>query len=491
MSTLRGLLLMLIAFLFMLAAILGLRTLLFRPLGARAAPTTLALAQPIRVDVERAAAHLGEAVRFRTISHQDPAANDWQEWRSLHDWLVATYPSAHAAMSREVLEGYALLYTWPGRDARAAPIILMAHQDVVPVTPGSEATWRRPPFSGAIADGAVWGRGTVDDKGSLIALFEAVESLAARGWQPRRTLIIVSGHDEEAAGTGARAVGAALAARGTRAEFVLDEGLAIVTDLAVAKRPTALIGIAEKGYATLRVSAPAKGGHSSTPPAETGVQVLARAVLAIADHPFPLQLNGPVSGMLRALAPEGGLLMKVAVANEWLFGPLLKQRLGATPEGRATMHTTIAPTMLQGSPKENVLPQDATAWINYRIAPGDTSARVMQRAQTATQGLKVKLDWERAPQEPSPVSPIDSDAYRLIAAVASEGGQIGVAPGLVLGMTDSRSLLQLSRNVYRFVPVAASLQELAMIHGTNEHLTLANLERMVRFHAQLIETATR
>lgn len=491
MSPLRGVLLMLAAFLSMLAAILGLRTLLFRPPGANAGATTLALAPPIRVDVERAAAHLGEAVRFRTISHQDPTTNEWQEWRRLHDWLTTTYPAAHAVMSREVFAGYALLYTWPGRDPRAAPIILMAHQDVVPVTPGSESTWHQPPFSGAIADGAVWGRGTVDDKGSLIALFEAVETLAARGWQPRRTLIIVSGHDEEASGTGARAVAAALAARGTRAEFVLDEGLAIVTDLPVAKRPTALIGIAEKGYATLRVSAPAKGGHSSTPPPQTGVQTLARAVLAITDDPFPLQLSGPVAGMLRALAPEGGLLMKVAVANEWLFGPLLRRQLGATAEGRATLHTTIAPTMLRGSPKENVLPQDATAWINYRIAPGNTSAEVMQRAQTATEGMSVKLAWEKPPQEPSPVSAIETDAYRLIAAIAAEGGQVGVAPGLVLGMTDSRAMLPLSPNVYRFMPVAASLQELAMIHGTDEHLTLANLERMVRFHAQLIETATR
>ena len=220
---------------------------------------------------------------------------------------------------------------------------------------------------------------------------------------------------------------------------MLDEGLAVVEDFPLLGRPVALIGIAEKGYATLKVTAPAKGGHSSAPPPETGVEVLAKAVLAITGHPFPLRFEGPPADMVRALAPHAGTLVRMAVANEWLFGPLLIRKTASTPAGAASLHTTIAPTMLRGSPKENVLPQDATAWINYRIAPGNTAQQVMDRAREATTGLPVQLEWQGPAYDPSPVSSSDTDAYRVIAALASDDGRVPVAPGLVTATTDSRS----------------------------------------------------
>jgi carboxypeptidase PM20D1 len=365
----------------------------------------------------------------------------------------------------------------------------MAHQDVVPVTPGTDGNWTHPPFDGVIADGAVWGRGAIDNKGSLVALFEAFETLAAAGFRPQRTVYLVSGHDEEAGGRGAHAAAQLLRSRGVRAEFVLDEGLAVIEDFPLLGRPVALIGIAEKGYATLRVTAPAAGGHSSTPPAETGVEVLARAVLAITRHSFPLEFDGPAAAMVRAVAPEAALPVRMAVANEWLFGPLLVGQISATPAGAAMLHTTIAPTMLRGSPKENVLPQDATAWINYRIAPGATAEEVMQRARTATAGLDVRLAWEGPAYDPSPVSSSTSDAFRLLAALASDGGRIPAAPGLVMATTDSRHMHDVATDVYRFQPLVASVAGLQMIHGTNEHLTLGNVARMCDFYARLVATA--
>ena len=332
----------------------------------------------------------------------------------------------------------------------------MAHYDVVPVTPGTEADWKHPPFDGVIADDAVWGRGSVDDKGTLVAIFEAVEALAASGFKPRRTVLILSGHDEEAGGSGARAVAEQWKSSGIRPSFALDEGLAVVADMPLLGRPVALIGVAEKGYATLRITAPAKGGHSSAPPPETGVEVLAKAVLGITSQPFPMRFDGPGADMVRALAPDAGFTVKMAVANDWLFAPLLVRKIAATPAGAASLHTTIAPTMLRGSPKENVLPQDATAWINYRIAPGQTAAQVMEHARSATKDLEVELAWEGRAYDPPPVSSDDSDAYRLIAALASDGGKLPVAPGLVTATTDSRSLAGIAQNVYRFSPMVAS-----------------------------------
>jgi carboxypeptidase PM20D1 len=392
-------------------------------------------------------------------------------------------------MTRAVVGAHTLIYTWAGSDPSLPPIILMAHQDVVPVTPGTEANWKHPPFSGAIAEGAVWGRGSVDDKGTLITLFESLDSLAAAGFKPKRTIILVSGEDEEVRGQGARAAAAHLKAKGIKALFVLDEGLAVIADNPVTKKPAALVGIAEKGYATLQIVAPAPGGHSSTPPKETGVTTLSRAVLAVTGRPFPLRFSGPGADMLRALAPEAPPAVKMAVANAWLFGPLLTSQFAATPPGAAMLHTTIAPTMLKGSPKENVLPQDATAWINYRIAPGDTSADVMARAQGAVGKLPVKLSWLRAPEEPSPVSSTSSPGWKYIAALAADETHAPIAPSLVVGGTDSRYLAGVADDVYRFAPTWMSLNETEMIHGTNEHMSLENLTRMVRFYERLIETA--
>jgi carboxypeptidase PM20D1 len=471
----------------LVAIVVTVRTVAFEPRAALDFASVQLAAAPA-VDLELAAQHLAEAVRFRTVSHQDSESNDWAEWDRFGGWLESTYPVAHGVMSREIYAGHTLVYTWPGADATLAPIVLLAHHDVVPVTPGTEDDWTHPPFAGVIADDAVWGRGSVDDKGSLVGIFEAIESLASSGFTPRRTIILLSGHDEEAGGTGAHAVAEAWRARGLAPQFALDEGLATVSDLPLAGRPVALVGIAEKGYATLRITAPATGGHSSAPPAETGVEVLSKAVLAVTSRPFPMQFSGPAADMIRTLAPEAGFGTRVAVANTWLFEPLLIAKIAATPAGAATLHTTIAPTMLRGSPKENVLPQDATAWINYRIAPQNTAAEVMARAQTATRRLNVDLAWDGPAYDPSPVSATDSDAYRVIGALASNGGRVPVAPGLVTATTDSRYLAGIARDVYRFQPIVASLRDFEMIHGTNEHLTLDNLHRMTEFYSKLLAT---
>ncbi len=479
---------LLLGALLLLAAAVLFRTFTYVP-PAAFDPEATQLAETVPTDLDAAARHLGEAIRLRTVSHQDPTQNDWSEWERFGEWLQSTYPGAHGVLAREVLGGRTLVYTWSGSDPSLPPIVLMAHHDVVPVTPGTEDDWQSPPFDGVIAEGAVWGRGAMDDKGSLVAIFEALEALIASGFEPRRTVIVLSGHDEEAGGAGVAAVAEAWRERGLKPLFALDEGLAVVADFPLLGRPVALIGVAEKGYATLRITAPATGGHSSAPPPETGVEVLAKAVLAITSRPFPMEFSGAPADMVRSLAPAAGFGVKMAAANSWLFGPLLVKQISATPAGAASLHTTIAPTMLRGSPKENVLPQDATAWINYRIAPGQTAAEVLAHAEEATRGLAVELAWEGRAYDPPPVSSSDSDSYRLIAALASDGGRMSVAPGLVTATTDSRSLAGVASDIYRFQPIVASLRDFEMVHGTNEHLTLENLERLLDFYAQLIGTA--
>jgi carboxypeptidase PM20D1 len=469
-------------------AVVAFKTATFSPEGVADA-SGITLAQAPSFDAIQAANHLGAAVRFETVSHQDMSENRLEEWTKFQSWLQATYPAAHAAMSRQIVGKAGLLYRWQGADPAAQPIVVMAHQDVVPVTAGTEKDWKYPPFSGQIAENAVWGRGAVDDKGSLIGLFEALEALAKQGFKPKRTIILVSGHDEEGGGTGAVAA-AVEVGKGPKALFTIDEGSAVVMDAPMINAPAILIGVAEKGYGTLKVTANAPGGHSSMPPKEIGTVNLSRAIIAINDKQFPSRFDPPVSGMLGALAQEKGGIARVLAANQWLFGGILRHQFGKSPSGAAMLHTTIAPTMLQGSPKENVLPQSATALINYRIAPWQTSKDVIERAKSAVGKLPVDISWYKSPREPSPVSSANSQGWKLIRA-AAEADIPGapVAPYLVVAGTDSRSFAGVSQDVYRFQPLHLAIKETAMIHGTNEHMTIDNLGRMIRFYARLIATA--
>ena len=471
------------------AAVIAYRTLTFAPEGVAHA-NDIKLAAIPDFDLAKAAQHLGQAARLQTVSHQDVKDNDLTQWTQLHSWLQSTYPSAHGAMSREFAAEQTLIYTWKGSDSALQPIILMAHQDVVPVTQGTEKDWTHPPFSGEITNDAVWGRGTVDDKGSLVALMEAIDGLAKAGFKPKRTIYLVSGHDEEAGGTGAKAAADLLGARGVKALFTIDEGSATVLDAPVINGPAALIGIAEKGYATLKVTANAAGGHSSMPPKETGVINLAKAIIAINDNSFPLEVRGPGAQMLGTLAARKGGAAKLVMANLWAFAPLMKKQAGSTPPGAAMLHTTIAPTMLEGSPKENVLPQSATALINYRIAPWNSSADVMARAKSAVGSMPVKLSWVKPPREPSKVSSTNSQGWKfVVAAVQSDFPQAALAPYLVVAGTDSRSFQDISQDVYRYQPLHFKVADTKMIHGTNEHMTFDNLKRSIIFYARLIATS--
>ena len=469
-----------------LAAVLVVRT-----LGLKAQKPDVSDLPPAPVvDVATAAQHLSQAIRFQTVSHQDPAENVVANWDAQRAWLVATYPAFHAVAKREVLPDGALLYSWQGADPSPKPIILMAHQDVVPVAPETLNLWQAEPFSGAIRDGAVWGRGSIDDKGSLISLMEAGEALAKSGFKPKRTILIVSGQDEEAGGTGARAVAQLLKSRGVQAQYALDEGMAIVQDYPATKKPVAVIGIAEKGLVNLLLTARSAGGHSSAPPKDTAAVSVARAVVAINDHPFALRYSGPQRQTMLAVAPDMPFLPRLIVANDWLFAPLLIRTMAATDQGRAALHTTTAPTMLSGSPKSNVLPPVALARINFRIAPGDTPQSVLEHSRKAVGKSPVEVTIDGEGEAPSPVSSTDSQAYRAIAGLAADISHAPVAPGLVTAATDSRSMVLVADDVYRFQPIRFRLKDIEMVHGANEHLTLENLSDMIGFYQRLmIKTA--
>ena len=255
----------------------------------------------------------------------------------LHDFLELSYPKAHTALEREVIGDYSLLYTWPGADPSLNPILLNAHLDVTPVEPATEDDWTYPPFAGTVADGFVWGRGVMDIKVSLMGIMEAVEYLVGNGFTPERTIYLAFGHDEEVGGLkGAGRITELLEWRGVRLDFSLDEGMVIAHDIVpgVAK-PVALIGVTEKGYLTLELTANGDGGHSSRPPKGTTISALARAIFRLEANQMPATMSAPVPEMFDHLAPEMPFDWQVALANRWLLEPLILSRLADKPSTNA------------------------------------------------------------------------------------------------------------------------------------------------------------
>lgn len=485
----KRLVLVLVAAVVMLAAVL-----ILRALGTRSRQVAVAPAPALAVDAPAAAERLAGALRFRTVSYQDSSQFPEAEFRAFQQYLARAFPRVHAALSREAVGGFSLLYRWAGSDSSLAPIVLMAHQDVVPVEAGTESKWTYPPFEGRIAGGYVWGRGALDDKVNLLAQLEAVELLLAQGVTPRRTVYLAYGHDEEVGGTrGAAAIARLLADRGIRPELVIDEGGAIATGMVPGvPGPVALAGIAEKGYLTLELRVAAPGGHSSMPPQQTAVGILAAAIDELEEHPLPGGIRGPTAAMFDYLTPELPFAARLVLANRWLFGGIVARRFGANPAGNAMLRTTTAPTMFEAGVKENVLPSSARAVVNFRLLPGDSIAGVVAYVRRVIGDPRVQV--EIAPgfkTEPSPISPVEGEPFRLVAGAvrAVVPGAI-VVPWLVVGGTDARYYARLTPNVYRVSAVPLGPDDTERMHGTNERVSVEGYATNVRFYAELIRRGT-
>lgn len=433
------------------------------------------------------AEHVAGALRYRTISQKDapPAAEAFQ---GLHQYLVQTFPRVHQHLTREVVAEHSLLYTWKGTDPTLPPLLLLAHQDVVPVEPATEGRWTHPPFEGRVAEGFIWGRGTMDDKAPLVAQLEAVEALLAEGVVPRRTVYLAFGHDEETHGEGAKALAALLASRGVKAELVLDEGQVVTRGIFPGvEKDVALIGIAEKGSLSTELFTRAEGGHSSMPPPQTAVGIIAGGVHALEQHPLPAHLEGPVRDLFEYLAPELPFSRRLVLANLWLFRPLFLAQLTRAPSSNALVRTTTAATIIQGGLKENVLPSEARAVVNFRIHPGDSVEGVLAHVRATVKDERVEVRALPGQREASPTSPTDTEAYRAVERTLRRLYPSAlVAPTLVVGGTDARHYTGLSPNVYRFSPLVVTREDLERVHGTNERVSVEGWLDMVRFYRELL-----
>lgn len=441
----------------------------------------------LALERDAVAARLAGALRFRTISDVAAADANAEEFERLQAYLSQAFPRLHATLKREMV-GRSMLYTWQGSDAQARPVMWLAHQDVVPVAPGTEENWQQPPFDGVVKDGFIWGRGSWDDKGSLVAQMEAVETLLASGYQPRATIYLGFGADEEVGGRrGAVAIARLLKSRGVQLAYLLDEGMLVTQGImSGVSRPVALIGVAEKGYASVNLAVTTAPGHSSMPPQKTAIGMMSTALTELERKQMPAQLSGVARDMFDTIAPEMQGMNRVALSNLWLFAPLLKQQLAQSAGTNAMLRTTTALTVVHAGNKDNVLPGRADAVVNFRIRPGDTVGGVMDHVKQTVNNDAVHAALDVGSSEPSRVSPIASDQYALINRTIREVfSDAVVAPGIVIGATDSRHYQDVSEHVYRFSPVRAGPDDLPRFHGTNERIGVDNYLEAVRFYVQL------
>jgi carboxypeptidase PM20D1 len=439
------------------------------------------------VDLNAAAQRLALLLRCRTLSHIEEESIDPDPFLRLHKVLEESFPLVHQHLNRERVGELSLLYTWSGREPELKPFLLMAHQDVVPVETGTEDDWHYPPFSGEIADGFIWGRGTLDMKSALSGIFEAIELLLKDGFVPRRTIYVALGHDEEVGGfSGNARIAALLAERAERLEYVLDEGGFIVDGVIPGIRePVALVGIAEKGFVNFILTARGEGGHSAMPPGRSAIGSLSQALIRLERYPFPSRIDF-IAIMFTHLGRRFPFFLRLILANLWLFGPLVGRLLARNPKINSNLRTTFAPTMLRAGVKENVLATEASAAVNVRILPGDTIASTLDRMNRIIGDQRVKITPTPG-TEPSGVSPLNSPSYALLRRTILEAASdVSVAPYLVVGATDSRHYAGLTNQIYRFICARMESEDIQRLHGTNERISVEDHATVIAFYYRLI-----
>lgn len=447
----------------------------------------------IQINANEVAKNLSGAIQFKTISQFSQFYDLGKPFAELHQYLEKAFPLVHQTLQKETVSRYSLVYTWQGKNKNLKPILLMGHLDVVPVDKGSEKDWKFEPFAGEISNGYILGRGTLDDKLAVLGVLEAVEYLLKNKYQPERTIYLAFGHDEEVSGkTGAAQIVKLFQSRKITFEYVLDEGgivaEGIVPDVS---KPVALIGIAEKGYVSIKLSAKGEGGHSSMPPKQTAIGVLSQAIERLEANQMPMRMEGATAQMFDFLAPEMSFLTKMSVANQWLLGGILKNQLGKSNSGNAILRTTTAATVFQAGVKDNVLPISAEATVNFRILPGDTPEKVKTHVISTINNPTIKVDYNKETANlPSPVSDTKTWGFQTIQKTIHQIiPDAVVSPNLVVGATDGRYFTPICKNIYRFIPVRLQSEDLKRIHGTNEQISIKNYAECVRFYVQLIRNS--
>jgi carboxypeptidase PM20D1 len=481
--TMKKLLTGLIGITLVLTSVLIINTITFAPTVHNSVTGRL-----VDVDAQRVASNLSRAIQFRTVSSQLKSQPEHEEFERFLHWLAETYPEVYQNLRPQQVGKYSMLFTWQGADATLQPILMSGHYDVVPVQPGTDNLWNHEPYSGHVDQKYIWGRGAMDDKNFVIAMMEAVTMLLGDGYQPERTVYLALTHDEETGGLkGTTAVVEKLKQDNVRLAWTLDEGSFLIQGIMPGvEAPIASINVAEKGGLTVNIVARGEGGHSSMPPRETAVDILAKALLKLKQAPVPGGLEGESGVFFDAVARHMPFEKRLLFANRWLFDSVIESILSAMPSSNAMLRTTTAPTMLTASSKVNVLASEAIGTVNFRLHPRDSVESVMSYIESVIDDDRVEVEVLRG-RPASGVSSSESVGFNKIAdAARSTFDEIIVTPGLTVAGTDSHHYEELADNLYRFNPIVAKPEDLKRLHGVNERVSIDNMTKATKFFNLLI-----
>jgi len=440
------------------------------------------------------AERLSQAIQYQTISSKEASDTDQKPFAEFNDFLFKSFSGALSKLTLEYSSEYSLLFSLKGKQPSLAPMLLIAHSDVVPAQNHRADTtsgWQYPPFSGHIDDQYVWGRGALDNKSAILAIFEALEKRArSNAEDSHRTIYIAVTHDEEVGGyRGAKKIANYLKDNNIRPYFILDEGQAVTQGVIPnVEKPVALIGVSQKGYMTVELSAKGEPGHSMMPPEATAISSISHAINLLTNSPMSPKMTGPVKSMFRELSHEMGFPTNVALFHNWLSEPLLIAQLEKNPATNALIRSSMSVNVISGGIADNILPKQVTSLLNYRIAPHNTSDEILAHIRKAIDGTGVEMKVVSAIEEAAPITDHKGDAYQIVEqAITDIFPDVIVAPSITLSTTDSRHFADLSPNILRFCPILLNKRDLNRFHGVDERISRENYIQMIDFYGRLID----
>jgi carboxypeptidase PM20D1 len=452
-------------------------------------------------------------IRIPTVSNANYNQTNFKPFDDFKAYLQKTFPLAYQSMDTATINNYGLVFHWKGKNPSLKPVLFLSHYDVVPVN-GYDASsdtskaiifnindkpadpintvqkdWEYPPFSGAVEHGRIYGRGTIDMKCMLFGIMEASTQLISKGFQPNRDIYFAFGHDEEVSGAnGAAKIAAYFKASNIEFDAVYDEGgIVAAPGIAGIKKPIALIGTAEKGVLTLKIKVKGTGGHSSMPPRNSSLVQAAKIIQQLDEEQLKPDIIPPVQNFLKNVGGEMSFVSQMGIANQWLLKPLLIKTLTNAPNTNALVRTTTAVTMAKGSDAENVLPTISEVTVNFRLLPGTTVAEVVDHVRKICKPYDTEIDTLSA-REASGISPVPTEGYnnmkknieRLYPAAI-------VTPYLTIAATDAYKYQQVSKNIYRFLPLEINEYEQKIIHGYNEYISIENYRKVIDYFKGMME----
>uniref|UniRef100_UPI00356950EA M20/M25/M40 family metallo-hydrolase n=1 Tax=Bacteroides finegoldii TaxID=338188 RepID=UPI00356950EA len=454
-------------------------------------------------------------IRIPTISNEVYEETDFKPFDEFMKYLADSYPEVYRVMDVDTINTYGLVFHWKGKNSDLKPILFLSHYDVVPVVGYDPSTvtvadtvfrfddkplppirtysekWDYPPFSGAVAGGRIYGRGTLDMKCMLFSLMEGADNLIAEGFQPERDIWFAFGQDEEVSGRqGAFKIADYFKQKGLRFSAVYDEGGIIAAPgsaIESIQGPLALVGVGEKGFLTLRLTIKGMGGHSSMPPSKSSLVYAAEIIEKLNDNQFPAEIISPIAAFFDNVGEEMGFFSQMAIANQWLLEPLLLKTMEKSPASNALVRTTTAITMAKGSDAANVLASEAEVTVNFRILPGESVAGVIEHVKKLCEGYDVAIHVV-SEREPSSISPENVRGFGIIKEEMAKIYPAAIVTSYItIGGTDSYKYQTVSDDIYRFLPICLNQYEQRTIHNENEYISLENFGKMQWYFKELMK----